>query len=353
MGIFISPIFVVAKDKCLYNNKSMNHLTELSIERISSFLEGFHKANNKYNFRCPFCGDSAKSKLKMRGWLYEYEGNTYFKCFNCDKSTSYRNFLKELFEDEYYRYAADKLFSHENTNPAYKPKNTSNYTLDTYSFSRLRNLYPATEHNKSGQYLLGRKITNLGLFYHTENYGALLEEMGLKEYEKEFKIHEPRLLIPHFDRNKNLTHIQMRSFSNMGVRYKTYKVIDSYKLWNLNNINLNKKIYITEGALDGSFVENCCAMSGSDAQLEKSILGNFKENLRIILDNEPRNPVILEKYKKLIARGYIVFHWPDIPYKDINECILNNFDILQYIYDDVNYFKGLKGNVDFVCWKKY
>ena len=77
------PIFVDDKYKYIvYNNNKMNVIDENSIKRIQSQLEGFHKSNGHYNFRCPYCGDSAKSKLKKRGWLFDYNGKVYYKCFN-------------------------------------------------------------------------------------------------------------------------------------------------------------------------------------------------------------------------------------------------------------------------------
>jgi hypothetical protein len=288
----------------------------------------------------------------MRGWLFEYNGKVFYKCFNCDKATSYTQFLKDWFPEEYHRYMSD-LFHMRNEqaptdNLPYTPKNMINREY----FESLHGVYSTESGNKAAEYLDKRKIDNREDFFYTDNYGALLRELDLKTYIKEYNCKEERLLIPHFNRDGHLTHIQMRVLNNAKIRYKTYKVLDEYKLWHLDKANLNKKIYITEGALDASFLQNGVAMSGSDAQLEKSLLGNFKDNLRIILDNEPYNSIILQKYANLIDRGYHVFHWPDIPYKDINDCILAGFDIASYIYDDTNYFYNLIGKMGFNKWRK-
>lgn len=329
----------------------MNIIEKTSIERIKDELQGFHRANNQYNFRCPFCGDSAKSKLKMRGWLFEYNGKVFYKCFNCDKSCSYPGFLRELFPEEYRLYNADKLrMRNEPVKEDYQQSGVKIH-INREQFVKIKGVYPA-EKNKAGYYLDSRKIDNREDFFYTDNFGAILKELGLDTYSKEFTCHEERLLIPHFNRSGYLTHIQMRVLNNSKIRYRTYKVIDEYKLWHLDRANFNKKIYVTEGALDASFLQNSVAMSGSDAQLEKSLLGNFKDKLRIILDNEPYNSVILQKYENLIKRGYRVFHWPDIPYKDINDCILADFDISSYIYNDDNYFYKLVGLMKFNTWRK-
>jgi hypothetical protein len=45
---------------------------------VSSKLEQFkQKQTDLYNFRCPYCGDSKKNKLKARGYVYR-KSNDYF-----------------------------------------------------------------------------------------------------------------------------------------------------------------------------------------------------------------------------------------------------------------------------------
>ena len=42
-------------------------LDQKYINLIAFRLERFKQRNNGYNFRCPLCGDSARSKSKTRG----------------------------------------------------------------------------------------------------------------------------------------------------------------------------------------------------------------------------------------------------------------------------------------------
>ena len=63
----------------------------------SSQLQGFKKkGNNLYNFRCPYCGDSQKNKSKARGFFFPKENNLIYKCHNCGKGASLKNFLMHL-----------------------------------------------------------------------------------------------------------------------------------------------------------------------------------------------------------------------------------------------------------------
>lgn len=332
----------------------MNIIDENSIKRIQVGLEGFHKANGHFNFRCPYCGDSVKSKLKKRGWLFDYQGKVFYKCFNCDKSTSYQQFLKDWFPEEYGRYIVDRAFLNPNEQKKEFIQQKETLFITREAFVGLDGVFPAIEGNKAAEYLDKRKLTNRENFFYTPNYGQLLKSLKLNTYSHEFDCNEERLLIPHFNRAGHLSFIQMRVLNNSKIRYRTYKVIEGeYKLWNLDQVNLNKLVYITEGALDASFLQNSVAMSGSDAQLEKTILYQVKDNLRLIFDNEPSSPIILEKYLKAIRSGYHVFHWPNIKYKDINDCIIAEYDIVKQILDEKNYFYGLQGEFDFIHWKKY
>ena len=64
---------------------------------VSSRLPKFKKVkSNLYNFRCPICGDSQKHKNKARGYFYQMQVQTNYKCHNCGASMSFSNFLKKI-----------------------------------------------------------------------------------------------------------------------------------------------------------------------------------------------------------------------------------------------------------------
>ena len=67
------------------------------INLVSSKLPLFkRKQQGLYNFRCPFCGDSQKSKTKARGYLYQKKTDLFYRCHNCGQSNTFSNFLKKL-----------------------------------------------------------------------------------------------------------------------------------------------------------------------------------------------------------------------------------------------------------------
>ena len=62
---------------------------------LSSSLPQFKKKKEGlYNFRCPYCGDSQKSKLKARGYLIYNKTFYVYKCHNCEKTTDFPNLLR-------------------------------------------------------------------------------------------------------------------------------------------------------------------------------------------------------------------------------------------------------------------
>ena len=54
------------------------------INLISPQLQQFKKKGEAlWNFRCPYCGDSKKSKIKARGFVYRKKNDLFYKCHNC------------------------------------------------------------------------------------------------------------------------------------------------------------------------------------------------------------------------------------------------------------------------------
>ena len=69
---------------------------------VSSQLGLFKKkSNNLYNFRCPYCGDSQKSKSKARGYVFQKENSLIYKCHNCGVGTTVPKLIRHVNETLY------------------------------------------------------------------------------------------------------------------------------------------------------------------------------------------------------------------------------------------------------------
>ena len=99
----------------------MTSYTDLKyISKISSRLEQFKQKNNLFNFRCPHCGDSKKSKTKARAYLYVKKNDFFFKCHNCGMGQNLLNFLKFVDPKVYEEYLLDRYKDSRPATP--KPK---------------------------------------------------------------------------------------------------------------------------------------------------------------------------------------------------------------------------------------
>ena len=79
------------------------------INELSSRLGQFKKKGpNLFNFRCPHCGDSKKSKTKARAYFYQVKNDMFFKCHNCGEGQSLMNFLKFIDPKKYEEYLLER-----------------------------------------------------------------------------------------------------------------------------------------------------------------------------------------------------------------------------------------------------
>ena len=94
------------------------------------------KKTDLYNFRCPFCGDSQKNKLKARGFIYRKKNDYFYTCHNCHVGHTFYNFLKFvdnnlLREYSLERYKDGETGNHNYTKPSFDiPKPTFKKKID-------------------------------------------------------------------------------------------------------------------------------------------------------------------------------------------------------------------------------
>lgn len=325
----------------------MSYIDTKYINLISIRLEKFtKKKNDLYNFRCPYCGDSAKNKNRARGFLYSKKADMVYKCHNCGIGRSFSNFLKDLdtsLHDEYVMERFKSGLTGKSTvvaEPKFefkKPVFEKTPLSDLKRIEELNNSHPAKE------YLLNRQIPEkyFSKFYYAEDFHAWAKT--------ETKIKESRIVIPLKSKSGKLFGFQGRALDKGSkLRYITTILDDRYaKLFGLDSLDFNKKIYVTEGPFDSLFLSNAIAMCGSDVYLDKSI---YKDRV-FVLDNEPRNVQIVNRYEKLIDAGEQVVIWPStIKEKDINDMVISGLNPQTIIED--NTYQGLEAKVQFTTWKK-
>ena len=311
---------------------------------ISSRLQKFKKVKpDLYNFRCPICGDSQKNKNKCRGYMYVVKNNTNFKCHNCGASLSLNNFIKKLDTTLHKQYTLEK-FKEGHTGRSFVVDEPE-FKFKKPVFRKKLDLPKATENFYAKEYLEERKL-NPEKFYFTDKFKEWTNTK--KQTFDSTYMDEPRIIIPMYDRDKNLIGFQGRSLTHNSVKYITVMLEDSApKIYGLDTIDEKLPVYVVEGPFDSTFINNSVALCGSDGDL------GYLEGSDTILvyDNEPRNREIVGRIERCIERNQKVVIWPsNIVEKDINDMVLAGHDVMSMI--KLNTYSGLEAKIKFNTWKK-
>jgi predicted RNA-binding Zn-ribbon protein involved in translation (DUF1610 family) len=315
------------------------------INLISSRLPKFKRVKpDLYNFRCPICGDSEKTKNKARGYLYKIKTNTNYKCHNCGISLSFNNFLKQVDPALHKEYTLEK-FKEGHTGKNFVAKEPK-FEFEKPKFKKILKigLPKASSNQDAKKYLEDRKL-DPDKFYYTDKF---------KEWTNS-KVHtfddltydEPRIIIPLIYEDKFVGY-QGRSLGPSKVKYITVMLDDDApKIYGLDNVGRDAPIYVTEGPFDSTFICNAIAMCGADADVSRWGISNPVW----IYDNEPRNREIVNRISKTIDAGHSVVIWPDhINVKDINDMVMSGLDVQSLV--ELNTYSGLQAKLKFTNWKK-
>ena len=332
---------------------SSSYIDVKYINLCSSLLERFkQKHTNLWNFRCPICGDSKKSKTKCRGFVYEKRNKYFYKCHNCNYGTSFNRFLEKIspalhknYITEQYKEDAWRKKDEPKSIPEFNFVPEFNYVLQGMdSISSLTTDHPARNYLKN-RLIPERYFRDLYLCKEFKKWTNTIIPNKFSSLEHD----APRLVIPFFDCKHNIIGYQGRSFDpKEQAKYITIKMKGVENLiYGEERINIKKKIYCVEGPLDSLFLPNCLAIAGLNFK-------GVKISNVIVLDNERRNVQIIDALKKVITNGYSVCIWPDsVKEKDINDMIIGGRttdDIVEII--DNNTYSGLQANFQLSQWKR-
>jgi hypothetical protein len=325
------------------------------LKLVSVRLEGFTQKNSDlYNCRCPFCGDSQKKKTKKRGFIYKKGNDMFYRCFNCEVSTTFYKFLEfldpmvareyqlERFAEGKSKYANYKKPTFNFKKPVFKKKTE----LNIPSIASLQDSHYAKK------YAIERRLPKGSHkdLYFAQDFKKFVSEVK-PDYNKKLLDNDDRLIIPFRTENGDLFAFQGRALGKNSLRYITVKLDDELKLFGLDKVDKKETIYVVEGPIDSLFLKNSVATADSNLMIAE-FLG--KDKLVLVYDNEPRNSNIVKQIQKAIDRGFKVCLFPDsFGYKDINEAVINGLtkpEIHRII--DNNTFEGLRAKMEFINWKK-
>ena len=317
---------------------------------ISPLLQQFKKKGDfLWNFRCPYCGDSQKSRTKARGFVYRKKNDLFYKCHNCGVGTTLGKLIEHLDSKSYKDYIMERYKSGVKTvnkepefkfdEPVFRSKDVCS-TLN--SLEELQDDHPARK-------IIDRRNLPISsykdLFLCPEFY-KFTNNLIPNKFPSLDGDH-PRLLIPFRDEEGEVFAYQGRAFGNEQPKYLTIKLQERDKIFGLDKIDKRKEVLVVEGPLDSLFLDNCIAVAGADVP-------NLDCDFTVVFDNEPRNRELLKQIEKTINHGHKICLWPEeMRYKDINDMILGGYtkeeiqDIIKH-----NTYQGTTATLWFTKWRK-
>ena len=317
---------------------------------ISPLLQQFKKKGDfLWNFRCPYCGDSQKSRTKARGFVYRKKNDLFYKCHNCGVGTTLGKLIEHLDSKSYKDYIMERYKSGVKTvnkepefkfnEPVFRSKDVCS-TLN--SLEELQDDHPARK-------IIDRRNLPISsykdLFLCPEFY-KFTNKLIPNKFPSLDGDH-PRLLIPFRDEEGEVFAYQGRAFGNEQPKYLTIKLQERDKIFGLDRIDKREEVLVVEGPLDSLFLDNCIAVAGADVP-------NLDCDFTVVFDNEPRNKELLKQVEKAINRGHKICLWPEgMEYKDINDMILGGYtkeeiqDLIKH-----NTYQGTTATLWFTKWRK-
>lgn len=267
----------------------------------------------RFNFACPYCGDSAKDSRKKRANVY-YEGYG-FHCYNCKRHTNIEAFLKDFGKS---LDASETIHARNIHSNAISSFQESNKTMDasylinpqlleTYAvpLEAIMRKYQLTKIDAPGntwvkKYLLQRHQTNFTPF----------------AWDKKLM----RLYIFNFTKEGKVLGYQIRNFKTepkyvthtLEMIYKEFEITvpnnDDFKeinrlsfLFGISTADFSQEITVLEGPLDSFLIKNGMSTCGIDNDFPFEI-----SNVKYMYDMDKDG---IEKSLEMLQRGEKVFLW--------------------------------------------
>lgn len=309
-------------------------------DRIVTGLKHRVLSRNPYKVqcRCPLCGDSSKNKSLMRGYFLESReslGAVGYYCHNCSASMSLYDFMELEYPELHREFKLDyyRNVIHQDTAPTNKSTPDDNLDAFKATFKKPETIPEDTlpwervcdmpDDHVVVRYLRGRGIESFNDFYLTSSFKELSNMIYTGEplFDEWSLEHEQTRIVTDLKINGERQGIVGRAISkSIKPRYMLTKVADDSKMiYNMDNVDKSKDVFVCEGVFDAAMIDNAVAQLGLGKSLEPDDVP-----VRVwCLDNEPLNPDVYRRMVRLLQSGERVVNWDKLPasmarHKDLN-----------------------------------
>jgi hypothetical protein len=352
----------------------LNYIKELLKKRFPSdrFKQEVYESGDKYNFACPYCGDSKVDSRKKRGNLYPARG--YYRCYNdgCGAKSNIQDFISKFT----LKYSID-LPSVNFQKSEWKPSTSikrrgslieliinsgaNQHLLKLEDIVARFSLIPCEKLDRESwiaQYIEKRSLFDLPLFLKSAYCDWKEDKIYLFNLDQKsgkilgFAIRRlgdfsgPKYLIKFYSelkKNGLVSQLQDDVITNIDT-------LNNY--FNVLNIDFSQPVIITEGQLDSMFLTNSIAITG----ITKSslLLDNLlnKSTTLILYDSDSAGKT---ESIKMIKAGYRVFLWNKL-FKDLKKKYPTSSLAIREIKDvnDLyNFIKSREGQPNLTAFNQY
>jgi len=292
--------------------------------------------NDRFNFACPYCGDSHNNNNAKRGNLYL--NRLFYVCFNCDKKTTLDKFAKDHNEQidpdkklEMIEYLDSVMTYTDYSNDFVDAKFDDLIDLSELERVFNQNITPISDFKpivaNSGiyKYLVDRGIppsahTNIyqGKFWINENESQWIIIMLNKRDDKVLGMQIRNLKMGKRRMFKIYNYENLLEWTNHGKENVEEPDINQMVIYNklsyyfnILNVDFSSPLTIFEGYLDSLFFPNSLGMVGINTDYR--FLETNDLDLRYFFDNDLAG---FKKSQEKIIEGYPVFLWKKL-FEDI------------------------------------
>lgn len=298
---------------------------------VGARLERFQEVRDSlYRFRCPFCGDSKKKESKARGHFYAKDDIVLVKCFNCEYSSSFDNFLREYDINIYNEFRLEKL-KHLNMSRTQYISNDSKGKLlkivtkfKSFKKSIEGTVLSKTRNSSILEYAEMRKIPSR---FYDYLYDSDISEFAksIERYKTSGVFSQRGLLIPFFYGPDSYHYALFRSIKSKFFMVFQVNDINIPKIWGMNLVDPDKKVYATESPIDAMMINNSIAMGGVGDSAVYNFINEKYDSATFILDNDYRTNVQVKKrLQNLISSNssVVIYDRRFDRFKDLNDAIV-------------------------------